>query len=145
MMERRQDAILGLVFAAFGLLAAVKADAYSGITGGYPMVLGLVIAFLGALIAGKALFNGRALPRPLVEHKRRLALSLAIAAAYLAAIPAIGFYTASLGVMLILPIALGFRRPTYLAMMATVFIAVNWLVFSVALEKPLPPEFWMPY
>jgi hypothetical protein len=26
--------------------------------------------------------------------------------------------------------------------MALVFMALVWVVFSVVLEKPLPPEFW---
>jgi glucose dehydrogenase len=54
----------------------------------------------------------------------------------------LGFFTASGLVMLIMPLMLGFRQPIYLVLMALIFMALVWVVFSIVLEKPLPPEFW---
>ncbi|WP_281967306.1 tripartite tricarboxylate transporter TctB family protein [Roseovarius nanhaiticus] len=142
-MERRQDTILGAVFAALGIFAAVKAAEYSGATGLYPMILGLVMAALGALVAGKAWLRDRNNARPLTEHTGRAALTVVLGAVYIALVPLLGFYTASALAVVFLPAALGFRQPVYLALAALIFTLVVWAVFSVLLEKPLPDEFWM--
>ena len=141
-MERRQDIVLGAVFAALGLFAAVKASAYSGASGTYPQVLGAVMAALGLLVAGKAWFRGRSEERPIFDHLGRALLTAAIGAIYLALVPVLGFYTASALVVIALPLALGFRKPVFLALSAAIFVAVVWAVFSIVLEKPLPPEIW---
>ena len=141
-MERRQDIVLGAVFAALGLFATVQAAAYSGASGTYPMVLGAVMTALGLLVAGKALWRGRREPRPLTEHAGRALTTVSIGAVYLALVPMLGFYTASALVVLALPAALGFRKPIFLALSAAIFVAVVWAVFTLVLEKPLPPEIW---
>lgn len=142
-MERRQDLVLGALFAVLGISAALKAAKYSGATGTYPMILGLVMAALGVIVAGKAWLRGRCTARPLTEHKGRAALTVALAAVYVALVPLLGFYTASALVVIVLPTALGFRQPFYLALAALIFTLVVWAVFSVLLEKPLPDEFWL--
>ncbi len=143
-MERRQDTLLGLIFAAIGVLAAVQAAAYPGASGHYPMALGAVLAALGGLIALRARFRGHDAPRLLINHGRRAAATVALGAGYLALVPLLGFYTASTLAVLVIPVALGFRRPVYLAATTIMFVALVWLVFSVVLEKPLPGEFWFP-
>ena len=144
-MDRRQDIALGGLFAALGLFAAIRAAGYSGASGTYPMVLGAVMAALGALVAGKAALRGRTAPRPLTADTGRVLIVVGAGAAYLALVPRLGFYTASALAVLALPPALGFRRPVYTALAAAVFTAAIWLVFSVALDKPLPAEFWQRY
>ncbi|WP_171054688.1 tripartite tricarboxylate transporter TctB family protein [Roseovarius arcticus] len=142
-MERRQDLVLGALFAVLGISAALKAAEYSGATGTYPMILGLVMTALGVIVAGKAWLRGRSTARPLTEHKGRAALTVALAAVYIALVPLLGFYTASALVVIVLPAVLGFRQPFYLALAALIFTLVVWAVFSVLLEKPLPDEFWL--
>ncbi len=144
-MERRQDIVLGAIFAALGLFAAAKATAYSGASGTYPMVLGLVLAAFGVIVAAKAALRGRATPRPLTEHTGRVAVTVIVGAGYLALVPLLGFYTASALVVLALPVALGFRQSVYLAVTAALFVAIVWTVFSIVLEKPLPTEFWQTF
>ena len=144
-MERRQDIVLGVVFAALGLFAAVRAAAYAGASGTYPMVLGLALSGFGILVAGKAVLRGKREPRPLTLHAGRVAITVAIGAVYLALVPVLGFYTASALVVLALPLALGFRQPVFLALTTAVFIAIVWVVFSIVLEKPLPAEFWQTF
>lgn len=141
-MEKRQDLTLGLLFAAVGLAAAWMAGSYSGAGGTYPMVLGLTLTFLGAIIALRAARRSSDLRRRLTDAPLNLIIALLIATAYVALVVPLGFFTASVLLMLAMPAALGFRQPIYLAVMAAVFIAIVWVVFSVVLEKPLPAEIW---
>ncbi|WP_425101895.1 tripartite tricarboxylate transporter TctB family protein [Tropicibacter sp. S64] len=140
-MQRRQDIALGAVFMTLGLLAAWMAGDWRGASGTYPMVLGLVLAACGLGVAGRAL-RLPDIPRQLVEAPRAFAIALAGAIAYVALVVPLGFYTASALVMLALPVALGFRRAVYALVVAGVFVALVWVVFSVLLEKPLPTE-WL--
>lgn len=144
-MERRQDIVLGAVFAAMGLFAAVKAAAYSGATGAYPMALSLVLVAFGLLVAVKAALRGRSVPRPLTENTGRALLTVGLSVGYLALVPLLGFYTASALVVLAIPLSLGFRQPLFLVVVTAVFVAIVWAVFSLVLEKPLPAEFWQDY
>lgn len=144
-MERRQDIVLGAVFAALGLFAAVKATAYSGATGAYPMALSLVLVAFGVLVAVKAALRGQSVPRPLTENTGRALLTFGLGAVYLALVPLLGFYTASALVVLALPLSLGFRQPLFLVAVTVIFVTVVWVVFSLVLEKPLPTEFWQDY
>lgn len=144
-MEGRQDILLGLIFAALGSFAAVQAAAYSGASGVYPMALGVVMAAMGAAVAFKGLLRGAGERRPLTAHAGRVLLTAGLAAGYIALVPRLGFFTASALVVLALPLALGFRRPLYLLLVTAIFLAIVWGVFTVALEKPLPDEFWTSY
>lgn len=144
MTVRTQDMMLGALCGALGLAAAWRAPAYSGATGTYPMVLGGAMAALGLLIALRAALQGRTDKRPLVGNGRHVAISVAAIAAYIALIPLLGFYPASVVAALILPVTLGFRRPLYTILTALVFMVTIWLIFAVLLEKPLPGGFWAP-
>ncbi|EAV41568.1 hypothetical protein SIAM614_30696 [Stappia aggregata IAM 12614] len=143
MTEQRQDILLGTVFAVIGAAAAFKAAAYPGASGGYPMVLGLVLAGLGCLVSLKAFNEKRLDARPLTQHMPRMLLTLVCGALYLALVPVLGFYTTSALVVIALPLVLGFRQPVYLGVVTIVFIGIVWSVFSLLLEKPLPAEIWM--
>lgn len=145
-MARRQDIALGLLFAGLGLASAWQATAYSGATGIYPMVLGLILLALGVLVSGRALRSSGAKAEPdsrqLMAAPLKLAVTASLFVVYLALIIPLGFYTASVLLMLLLPAALGFRQPLYLLVMAVAFVLVLFVVFTVVLEKPLPAEFW---
>ena len=143
MTERRQDILLGGVFAAVGSTAALMAAEYPGASGIYPTALGCVVAGLGALVAIRAVLRGADGPRVLVENAPRAALTLGLAALYLVLVPVLGFYLAS--ALLVVPLCLGFRRPLYSLVSTGVFIGIVWLVFSVVLEKPLPAPVWLSY
>lgn len=142
MTARRQDIWLGALFGALGLAAATMASGYAGAAGIYPMALGLVMAALGAAIAIRAVVNGKDIARPLVENGPHVLITVACAGLYLALVPVLGFYLASILIALGLPVALGFRRPVYAVASALIFVAIVWLVFALALEKPLPAGFW---
>ncbi|EEW56644.1 conserved hypothetical protein [Ruegeria sp. TrichCH4B] len=145
MTERRQDILLGGVFAAVGSTAALMAAEYPGASGIYPTALGCVVAGLGALVAIRAVLRGADGPRALVENAPRAALTLGLAALYLVLVPVLGFYLASALLVMVVPLCLGFRRPLYSLVSTGVFIGIVWLVFSVVLEKPLPAPVWLSY
>lgn len=141
-MEKRQDVILGLFFTGLGLAAAWMARSYSGAGGIYPIVLSLIMAFIGLIIASRGIKNAHDEPRVLIDAPLNLALAVAACALYVAMITVLGFYTASVLLLLILPVLLGFRRIVYLGLTVIIFMSVVWVLFTVVLEKPLPAEIW---
>lgn len=141
-MVRRQDIVLGLIFTALGLATVWLARSYSGASGTYPLVLGAVMAFLGALIVGRAMRSTSDAKRELVSAPIQLVIAAVVSMVYVGLILPLGFYTASVLLMLALPALLGFRRVTYTLLMALGFICIVYMVFTVVLEKPLPAEFW---
>ncbi|MCR9087285.1 MAG: tripartite tricarboxylate transporter TctB family protein [Rhodobacteraceae bacterium] len=139
-MERRQDIVLGAVFTALGIAAAWMATSYSGAGGLYPMVLGVILTLLGAVVAARAIRSGADKERVLIGAPVKMVTAIAAGALYVALVVPLGFYTASFLLMLFLPIALGFRQGLYALIVAVVFMGLVYLVFSVLLEKPLPRE-----
>ena len=141
-MENRQDVILGLLFTGLGLAAAWIATSYSGAGGIYPIVLSLTMAFIGLIITSRAVRKISDVPRELMDAPSKLFLTLAACALYVAMVTVLGFYTASVLLLLLLPVLLGFRRPLYLVLTVFIFMITVWVLFSVVLEKPLPAEIW---
>lgn len=139
-MERQQDIALGAIFVAFGLAAAWGATAYTGASGIYPLVLGLLLALTGALVAFKAIRSNSSAERVLVDAPGRLFTAIGVGVIYVALVVPLGFYTSSFLLMLVLPFALGFRRYVYALLVGAIFTAIVYLVFSVFLERPLPRE-----
>ena len=143
-MEQRQDIVLGLIFVGLGIAAAWMATSYSGAGGTYPMVLSIILTLLGGSVALRALRKGTDAARVLVDAPVKMITAVGIAAIYVALIVPLGFYSSSFLLMLVLPIALGFRQGVYALIVALVFISVVYVVFSVLLEKPLPKEILSP-
>lgn len=141
-MERSQDIATGLALAVLGAAAAVISSGYPGASGLYPAALGCALAVMGGAGALRAVFASGNVSRPLVDNPVPLALTLASMVAYLALVPAIGFFTASTLLVLALPATLGLRRPILLAGTATIFIAIVYALFTFVLKRPLPPELW---
>lgn len=139
-MERQQDIALGAIFVAFGLAAAWGATAYSGASGIYPLVLGLLLALTGALVAFKGIRSNDTAERVLVDAPAKLFTAIGVGVVYVALVVPLGFYTSSFLLMLALPFALGFRRHVYALLVGAIFTAIVYLVFSVFLERPLPRE-----
>ena len=141
-MEKRQDLVLGLLFAGLGLAAAWIATSYSGAGGIYPIVLSLTMALIGLVIASRGVRNISDGPRDLMDAPAKLFLTLAACALYVAMVTVLGFYTASVLLLLLLPVLLGFRRPLSLVLTVFIFAIAVWVLFSLVLEKPLPAEIW---
>lgn len=141
-MEHRQDIVLGMLFAGLGVAAAWLSTSYTGASGTYPLILGLIMLALGIFIVVRALRVTEHRTRELISAPMNLALAVGVFTVYVGLIVPLGFYTASVLLMLLLPIVLGFRRPVYLGIMAISFVAVLFVLFSLVLEKPLPAEIW---
>lgn len=143
-MERRQDVLLGLAFTLLGAAAAYKGLDYPGASGRYPAALGVVLAILGGTVALRALVAGHDRVRPLMDNPRNLALAVTSGAVYIALVPVLGFFTASTLLLIVMPTALGLRRPILILTAAVVLVAMIYVIFTVVLEKPLPAELWHP-
>lgn len=141
-MERRQDILLGLLFTGLGLTIAILARSYSGASGLYPSVLGGIMALIGGLIAIRSFVSGNQTVRVLAPEPAKLILSASACIVYASLVMPLGFYTASVLLMLLLPFVLGFRQPIYLGLMTLGFMCLIYVVFTILLEKPLPAEFW---
>ena len=83
-MEKRQDIALGLLFAAIGIAAAWMATKYSGASGNYPMVLGLILALLGGAVTVKAVRSGKNETRALIDAPVQMIIAAVIATIYVA-------------------------------------------------------------
>lgn len=125
---------------ALGLAAAYGATAYSGASGNYPMVLGLLLTLTGLIVAVRAIRSQTNANRFLIDAPAKLYTAIAVGVAYVALVVPLGFHTASFLLMLVLPLALGFRRLLYALVVGAVFTGLVYLVFSVLLERPLPRE-----
>jgi hypothetical protein len=139
-MERQQDITLGAIFVALGIAAALGATAYTGASGNYPMVLGLLLALTGLVVAFRAIRSEVSVERILIDAPVKLFTAIGIGVAYVALVVPFGFYTASFFLMLALPFALGFRQPVYALTVGAIFTVIVYVVFSVFLERPLPRE-----
>lgn len=139
-----QDGITGLFFAALGVVSIYWSTDYAGASGFYPRVLGAVLLALGLLLAARSYRRSKQTSesRRMVDSPRHFLTVVSIMAIYLLLIPMIGFYTSSLLVLLVLPIALGFKRAVPLGICTLLFISILYLLFSIVLQKPLPREFF---
>jgi putative tricarboxylic transport membrane protein len=133
---------LGAIFMALGIAAAWGATNYTGAGGIYPMVLGLLLALLGGSVALRGVRAQVQKERALIDEPVKLFTTVAVGMIYIALVVPLWFYTASLMLMLALPLSLGFRRFPYALTVAVIFIAIVYVVFSVLLEKPLPREWF---
>lgn len=137
-MEQRQDIAIGLIFVGLGIAAAWIATSYSGAGGTYPMVLGIVLALRGGTVDLRALRAGSAAHRSLIDAPMKFITAVGIAVIYVAPVVPLGFNTSSFLLMLAMPLALGFRQIVFALVVATVFMTIVYLVFSVLLENHCP-------
>ena len=107
------------------------------------MVLGLLLALLGGGVAVRAMRAEHRGQRVLVDAPVKLLTTIGVGVIYIALVVPLGFYTASLWLMVALPVSLGFRRFPYALIVAAIFVAIVYLVFTVLLEKPLPREWFL--
>lgn len=143
--EHLQDAVVGLFFTLIGAAAVYWSTEYSGASGFYPRLLGATLTALGAFLvlrSARRSKKGVTEVRKLADSPPHLFTAITISVAYLAFLPTIGFYSTSLVVIIVLPVALGFRRAVPLLLGAILFIAGVYFIVSVFLKRPLPREFF---
>ena len=147
-----RDILTGLVFLALGLAAAAYAAATLRLgtframgPGMFPLLIGLVMAGLGAAIAAPA--ARRAAPeRPALWGELRAAVAvLASIAIFAATMRQFGLVPASLLLVLISMLAMpggGAKRFLQGLVLALVISALAWLVFVLGLGVALQPFSW---
>lgn len=142
--EHLQDCIAGLFFAVLGAASVYWSTQYTGASGLYPRVLGLVLLTLGLFLTVRSILRSKQgfKGRRLVDSPRNFFITLAIAVVFLLLVPVMGFYSSSLLVLMVLPVALGFRRAAPLLISGILFTVVVYVLFSLVLERPLPREFF---
>ncbi len=110
----------------------------------FPAVLLALLAMLSVVLMVRAWRRPPAdAATPFFEHGGRHALALAAIAAYLAALPAAGFFSASAAFALALPFALGYRDKLRLGLATAVFLLAVWVIFVWLFQRPLPREFFL--
>lgn len=146
MTARALDLVLAALLAALVFLfgAAARALEYPGRV--LPAVLLAALALLsGALAAGAVRSGPGGRGRPFAGvRKRRVAGMVAGSAAYLAAVPWLGFYVSSLVFLLAGAMGLtgAWRRPRQAARVALMFAAVVVVIYAtfwLFLKVPTPP------
>lgn len=145
--QHLQDGIAGVTLSLLGAAAVYFSMSYRGASGIYPGILGCVLAIFGAILAIRARRrSGQVSPaRPLTNSPVHLLVTLALTTAYLAIIPVLGFYTSSAIVLLVVPLALGLRRPLMLVLCMAISITIIYAIFALLVKRPLPTEFFLTY
>jgi hypothetical protein len=143
--KRAADLAFAGVLAGVGLSAVWIAAAYPRDSAVYPMVIGLALAGLGALIMIRGVLSGGGR----AEHRRgarftvnpaRFALGLLLVCGYVAALTRFGFVLPSLLLAVLMPAAAGYRRPLPAGLAGLATVAAIVAIFVVALSRPLPAD-----
>ncbi|WP_142850019.1 tripartite tricarboxylate transporter TctB family protein [Telmatospirillum sp. J64-1] len=147
-MMQSRDVTAGIVFLGLGVGAAMMGKDYVGGAGALPTAIGSIMALLGAILALRGLRSrpaGDAPAKPLFTSLPLFAVTAAICVVYVMALPSLGFFTSSALFVPVLALALGFRRPLYLAGATVIFLVLLYAVFILLLRRPLPAEFFMAF
>lgn len=106
----------------------------------YPRILLSIWAALSVLIVARAWMT----PSTRVFHARwkRAATAVALTAAFLAAITQVGFLLASVPFMAAFMVALGYRRPVAVVLIALIFSVAGWWIMTGPLQITLPKSPW---
>jgi hypothetical protein len=75
---------------------------------------------------------------PFFRNPAHFGIFFAALVAYLLGITAVGYFTATAGLVVVLALALGFRDYLTLALTTVLFLALIYGVFIIIFERPLP-------
>ena len=106
-----------------------------------PMFFPLLLIWLGCLLSlivlAMGLFKPPA-PADADQSWRPAGAAILIIGAYLLLLKPLGFVIASIAMVALLALVLGYRRPLVLALVAVGTTAVVWVLFTQGLRAPLP-------
>ncbi|MGE0747767.1 MAG: tripartite tricarboxylate transporter TctB family protein [Rhodospirillales bacterium] len=141
-----RDVVAGGVLVVVGLSAALYATENYATgalrrmgPGMFPMMLGYLLAALGALILAPALFRGGAMPAP--DWRPLVAILLGISA-FAVIVERYGMVPAIVGLTACVVFADGRPRVLRSLVLAGVLSAIAFVVFQLALDIPLPAYRW---
>lgn len=139
----RQNLVAGLAVVAVGVVAFALTFGMPGNAPVFPRVASALLAVLGCALFAvnlKAWRNNADGTRQSVEWGSFLypAHSMAIALAYVLAIPHLGFYFSTAVMMIVYMFYLGARSIKSISLVTAVVLVVVYLVFTFQLGVPLP-------
>ncbi|WP_420394018.1 tripartite tricarboxylate transporter TctB family protein [Acuticoccus sp.] len=104
------------------------------------MAIGAVLMFLRTVRLGgaPAAASDPTLGEPFFRNAGRFALTVVALALYLAGIDVLGYFSATVVLVVALSLALGFRDGVTLGLSTVLFVAFVWFVFVWIFERPLP-------
>lgn len=103
----------------------------------YPRLLILLLAFLGAVLAGKGLRLAPVVSAVPVFSRRTLGV-MAVLLLYAAVFTTVGFFVSSFIAAFAVSFIMGWRRLPVLAAVCGLSMVVIWLLFTYILRIPLP-------
>lgn len=148
--KARLDLVGGVLFGALAIAVILGGSRLPGDSGLFPMGIGALLLFGSLGLGAKAIrAGGLSLPRSgaLAQLDQgalaRGLVAAAALAAYALALRPLGYFTATFLVLLLLPPALGYRRPVWILVNAIATTALLWLVFVGLFDRPLPREIFL--
>lgn len=106
----------------------------------YPRILLSIWAALSIIIIARAWMAHSS--EVFHAHWGRAAIVAGLTAAFVAAIPQVGFVLASVPFMVLFMLALGYRRRLVIGLVAVLFTAGTWWVMTGPLQVMLPKSPW---
>lgn len=103
----------------------------------YPRLLILLLAFLGALLAGKGLCLAPVVSSIPIFSRRTMGI-MAVLLLYAAVFTTVGFFVSSFVAAFAVAFIMGWRRLPLLAAICALSMVVIWLLFTYILRIPLP-------
>ena len=148
--KARLDLLGGVLFGALAVAVILGGWRLPGDSGLFPVLIGalLLVGSIGS--CAKAIRAGglSAPPPGLLARLDRGALARALVAAgalgaYALALRPLGYFTATFVLLLVVPPALGYRRPVWILVNAVATTGLLWLVFVGLFDRPLPREIFL--
>lgn len=136
-MTLSRDGVAAVVLLALTGAAWIETGSIPGEARLFPrLVLGVMAALSVAMLARS--FTRRTEAGSFFQSPAALAITLALAVVYIAAVDVIGYLAATALFVPGLALALGLRRPALLIVTTAGFVAAVHLVFVVLFGRPLP-------
>lgn len=106
----------------------------------FPRFLLVLLGLLGTVVLLKLLYRIRQAvwPEAFLEHRGRFATIAGLMAAYLVAMPIMGFFVTGFVFAMTAPLLIGWRNIRILAPTMTGFMVLLYLIFVLGLQRPLP-------
>ncbi len=140
MTTNRTEAIAGLVLLAFTAFAWNAATGIRGAAAMFPRAIIVVIGVFSLIYLVRSLVKGRK-SEPIFKRWHIFAVVLVGSVIYVQMVVAVGYVTSSLLFIPIMSWIIGFRRPIYIAVATTTYVASVHLLFDVVFNRPMPDDF----
>lgn len=149
-----RDLVVAVVVLLFGISGWVWTQQFPARAMLWPNIIFITLALVGVGYLGFLLLSSR--NNAAVEDDEAadeaetlsgqplllLCITALTTVAYLFGFPVIGFYSATLLFLVVVPLSLGYRNSRWIIGYSTITILLLWLVFDLLLNRSLPTEFF---